>query len=230
MKILGSDFDNTLYFFNDEETTKKNVAAVKKFISKGNIFCIITGRTYLEIKEDLVKLGLPYTYMVCADGALIFDSTDYCLKKINLDRTIVERTVEILRENGYDPYLEDGYNITTNPDDCIKVSSLYATTKEEGIKIAERLAKELNVYAYASRRHVNVNNPLNDKKQAVERLAEVANLNITDFHVIGDDVNDYEMLEAFDAAMVERHNPMLDELNLPVYKTLADYIDYLLEK
>lgn len=229
MKILGSDFDNTLYFLNDEETTKKNVEAVKKFISKGNIFCIITGRTYLEIKEDLVKLGLPYTYMVCADGALIFDSTDYCLKKINLDRKIVERAVEILRENGYDPYLEDGYNITTNPDDCIKVSSLYATTKEEGIKIAERIAKELNVYTYASRKHVNVNNPLNDKKQAVERLAEVANLNAADFHVIGDDVNDYEMLEAFDAAIVERHNPMLDKLNIPVYKTLADYIDYLLE-
>lgn len=228
MKILGSDFDNTLYFLDDEEKTSKNIEAVKRFIAKGNIFCIITGRTYLEIKEDLTKLGLPYTYLVCADGALIFDSTDYCLKKINLDRKIVEETVKILKENGYDPYLEDGYNITTNPDDCIKVSSLYATTKEDGIRIAELISKELNVYTYASRKHVNVNNPLNDKKQAILRLAEVANLNPIEFHVIGDDVNDYEMLEAFNAAIVERHNPMLDKLNLPVYKTLADYIDYLM--
>ena len=228
MKILGSDFDNTLYFLDDEEKTRKNIEAVKRFIAKGNIFCIITGRTYLEIKEDLTKLGLPYTYLVCADGALIFDSTDYCLKKINLDRKIVEETVKILKENGYDPYLEDGYNITTNPDDCIKVSSLYATTKEDGIRIAELISKELKVYTYASRKHVNVNNPLNDKKQAILRLAEVANLNPTEFHVIGDDVNDYEMLEAFNAAIVERHNPMLDKLNLPVYKTLADYIDYLM--
>lgn len=228
MKILGSDFDNTLYFLDDEEKTRKNIEAVKRFIAKGNIFCIITGRTYLEIKEDLIKLGLPYTYLVCADGALIFDSTDYCLKKINLDREVVEKTVKILKENGYDPYLEDGYNITTNPDDCIKVSSLYATTKEDGIRVAKLISKELNVYTYASRKHVNVNNPLNDKKQAIIRLAEVASLNPTKFHVIGDDINDYEMLEAFDAATVERHNPMLDKLNLPVYKTLADYIDYLM--
>ena len=228
MKILGSDFDFTLYFKDDEEKTMKNVEAVKHFIAQGNIFCIITGRTYMEIKDDLVKLGLPYTYMVCGDGALIFDSTDYCLKKINLDRAIVEKAMKILQDNGYEPYMEDGYNITNNPDDCIKISSLYATTKEAGIKIAEDIAKELNVYTYASRKHVNVNNPLNDKKQAVLRLAEVANLNPNDFHVIGDDVNDYEMLEAFDAAIVERHNPMLDKLNLPVYATLADYIDYLM--
>lgn len=228
MKILGSDFDYTLYFKDDEEKTMKNVEAVKHFIAQGNIFCIITGRTYMEIKDDLVKLGLPYTYMVCGDGALIFDSTDYCLKKINLDRAIVEKAMKILQDNGYEPYMEDGYNITNNPDDCIKISSLYATTKEAGIKIAEDIAKELNVYTYASRKHVNVNNPLNDKKQAVLRLAEVANLNPNDFHVIGDDVNDYEMLEAFDAAIVERHNPMLDKLNLPVYATLADYIDYLM--
>ena len=183
----------------------------------------------MEIKPDLDKLDLPYTYMVCGDGALIFDSTDYCLKTVRLDRKIVERTMEILKNNGYNPYMEDGYNITTNPDDCIKVSSEYATTKEDGERLAEEIAKELNVYTYASRKHVNVNNPLNDKKQAIIRLAEVANLNIDEFHVIGDDVNDYEMLEAFDAATVERHNPMLDKLNLPVYGTLADYIEYLME-
>ncbi len=229
MKIIGSDFDNTIYFLNDEERTNKNIEAAKKFMAKGNIFCIITGRTYLEIKEDLTKLGLPYTYLVCADGALILDSTDYCLKAVKLDENIARRAFEILKNAGYDPYLEDGYNITDNFADCIKISSVYATTKEDGIVIAKQIADELNVYTYASRKHVNVNNPLNDKKQAVLRLAEVANLNVEDFHVIGDDVNDYEMLEAFDAVLVERHHPMLDELNIPVYETFADYVDYLLE-
>ena len=60
------------------------------------------------------------------------------------------------------------------------------------------------------------------------RLAEVADLNPNDFHVIGDDINDYEMLETFSAALVEKHNPLLDKFNLPIYKTLADYIEYLM--
>lgn len=227
MKILCSDFDNTLYFKDDVEKTTKNIESVRNFITQGNIFCIISGRTYMELKPDLIKLNVPYTYLVCADGAMILDSTDYCLKKINLDKETVEKAFNILKENGYDPYLEDGYNITTNTSDCIKVASFYATTKEDGIEISKRIAEELDVYAYASRKHININNKLNDKEQALIRLAEVANLNAKDFYVIGDDVNDYEMLEKFNAAIVEKHNPMLDKFNLPVYKTLADYIEYI---
>ena len=151
-----------------------------------------------------------------------------CLKKINLDKEIVERAFNILKENGYEPYLEDGYNITTNTSDCIKVASLYATDKESAIKISKQIASELNVYAYASRKHININNIKNDKEQALLRLAEVANLNPNDFYVIGDDVNDYEMLKKFNAAIVERHNPILDKINLPVYKTLSDYIEYIM--
>ncbi len=227
MKILCSDFDNTLYFKDDILKTAKNIESVRNFIAQGNIFCIITGRSYMEIKPDLTRINVPYTYLVCADGAMILDSTDYCLLKINLEKEKVERAYNILKENGYEPYLEDGYNITNNPNDCIKVASLYATDKEAAIKISKQISEELNVYAYASRKHININNIKNDKEQALLRLAEVANLNPKDFYVIGDDVNDYEMLESFKAAIVEKHNPMLDKFHLPVYKTLSEYIEHI---
>ena len=102
-----------------------------------------------------------------------------------------------------------------------------ATDKEAAIKISKQISEELNVYAYASRKHININNIKNDKEQALLRLAEVANLNPKDFYVIGDDVNDYEMLESFKAAIVEKHNPMLDKFHLPVYKTLSEYIEHI---
>ena len=54
----------------------------------------------MEIKSDLTRLNVPYTYLVCADGAMILDSTDYCLLKINLEKEIVEKVVNILKENG----------------------------------------------------------------------------------------------------------------------------------
>ena len=53
MKILASDFDNTIFFQNDEEITQKNVNAIKRFMKEGNIFCLITGRTYMDIKNEL---------------------------------------------------------------------------------------------------------------------------------------------------------------------------------
>ena len=228
MKILGSDFDNTIYFLEDSEKTNKNVESIKKYVSKGNIFTIITGRTYSEIKSDLNKIDIPYTYLICGDGALIFDSTDYCLSSTKISKELVEQVTLYMQERGYKPYLEDGYNITTNPDDCIKVTSLYATNKEDGIKLSNEINKKFNLYAYASRNHVNVNNPINNKKEAILRLIEIANFNKNDIHVIGDDINDYEMLEYFNGVIINKHNPILDNLNLPSYETISDYIEEIL--
>lgn len=42
MKILASDFDNTLYFHNSMK--ENDLKAIKKFQEKGNLFGICTGR------------------------------------------------------------------------------------------------------------------------------------------------------------------------------------------
>ena len=230
MKILASDFDNTIFFQNDEEITQKNVNAIKRFMKEGNIFCLITGRTYMDIKNELLNLDLPYTYMICGDGALIFDNMDYCLKRIKIEKNIVERALEILQENGYNPYLEDGYNITSNTDDCIKITATYIKDKLDGERVAELINDELPVYAYASRAHINVNNLLCNKRQAIYHLSELTNLNPKDFYVMGDSINDYEMLDEFNGAIIKKHNIILDKLHLPEYESLANYIEELCKK
>ena len=105
MKILGSDFDNTIYFLEDSLKTNKNVSSIRKYVSEGNIFIIITGRTYSEIKPDLNKIDIPYTYLICGDGALIFDSTDYCLSSTKIPKETVEQVFSFMKEKGYEPYL-----------------------------------------------------------------------------------------------------------------------------
>ena len=161
MKVLFSDFDNTIFFLNDENTTKKNVESIKDFINQGNMFCLITGRTYTDIKNELIKLDLPYTYLICGDGALIFDNLDYCLQRTTLDRGVAERVVE-------------------------------------------RINDELMVYAYASRVHINVNNPINNKRDAIKNIIKLTNIPTKDIYVIGDSINDYEMLEAYNSAVVKK--------------------------
>lgn len=227
MKVLGSDFDNTLYFLNDEELTKKNVEAIKKFMSLGNIFFIITGRTYMEIEKDLKKTQVPYTYLVCGDGAMIFDENRNCIQRIKLSKEISKKAVEILKEEGYEPYFEDGFKITNKIEDCIKISAVYKN-KKDAIKIAKRLNKELDVYAYASSAHVNINNSTNHKKLGVDRLISYAKLPKNKIHLIGDDVNDYEMLESYQGATLTKHNEKLDTLNIEKYETLYKYVEYLL--
>ena len=37
MKVLASDFDNTIFFLEDELKTKNNVEAIRKFIINGAV-------------------------------------------------------------------------------------------------------------------------------------------------------------------------------------------------
>lgn len=229
MQILGSDFDNTIFFPNDESLTQKNINAIKKYLEVGNVFFIITGRTYMEIEKDIKKLNIPYTYMICGDGAMIFNKSEECIEKIGLDKETVKNVIDILEKEGYEPYLEDGFAKINSYENCIKISAVYKE-KEDAIRVSKKLNELLNVYTYASSAHINVNNSVNQKKQGVDRLINLANLPINNLHLIGDDINDYEMLKHYNGVVISKHNPKLDELHLQEYKTLYEYIEFLLNE
>lgn len=229
MKVLGSDFDNTIFFSNDPIQTKKNIDAINNFREKGNIFCLITGRTFKETKDIIKELNLSFDYLVCADGAMIFNKDLECIKLNTLDQDVALKAIKILKDNDYEPYIENGYEITDTVVDCIKISAEYSKDKEDAIRVAKILNDTLDVYAYASRVHVNVNNPRNHKRQAVIDLSKIINIPLDNFYVIGDSINDYEMIEAYNSAVVKNYNKELETLHPKVCESVAEYIEELMK-
>ena len=227
MKILASDFDNTIYYLDDKEKNKKNVAAIKKFINQGNIFCIITGRNYSDLKILLNENDIPYSYLICEDGAKIFNNMDYCIDTILLDRKTIEQIIPILEENNCDYYLDDGYNKTEYLDDVVKIV-VNCTDEQEKNRIVQVVKEKVNIHIYASRTHVNIINKTVNKENALKKLFNLEELNFDLLSVIGDNDNDYEMLKAFKGAVIKKHHPILDELNKDEYETLSDYIESLM--
>lgn len=227
MKILASDFDNTIYFLEDEEKNKRNAFKINEFISNGNIFCIITGRNYSDLKNYLKKYNILYTYLVCDDGAKIFNSVDYCLDTINLDRNTIEKATYILDSINADYYLDDGYNKTTNINDCVKIV-VNCTDDEEKERIVKLIKEKVNVHIYASRTHVNIIEKSVNKEHALKRLLNIENLEYNKLYVIGDNDNDYEMLKTFNGAVIKEHHPKLNELKKEEFNELNEYIDSLL--
>ena len=51
--------------------------------------------------------------------------------------------------------------------------------------------------------------------------------NKEDIYVIGDDVNDYEMLSEFNGGVMTKHNKKLDSLNKKEFDTLYEFIEYV---
>ena len=228
MKILASDFDNTIYYLEDKEKNKKNVSAIKKFINQGNIFCIITGRNYSDLKKLLNENDIPYSYLVCEDGAKIFNNMDYCIDTILLDRNTIEEIIPILEENNCDYYLDDGYNKTEYLEDVVKIV-INCTDEKEKERMVRIIKDKINVHIYASRTHVNIINEVVNKENALKKLFNLEELNINLLKVIGDNDNDYEMLKAFNGGVIKEHHKILDSLNKPEYETLADYIEELMK-
>lgn len=223
MKILASDFDDTLYLANDEKQTQENINQIRKFIQQGNIFCIITGRNYTDLKLLLNKYNIPYSYLICEDGAKIFNNVDYCIDTVMLEKKEIDEIVPILEENNCDYYLDDGYNKTENRNDCVKIVVNCTDTKEKD-RLVKIIKEQVNIHIYASRTHVNIIHKTVNKEIGIKKLFNLENLDYNSLYVIGDNDNDYQMIKAFDGVILEKHNKILDELNKKSYKTLAEYI------
>lgn len=227
MKILASDFDNTLYI-KDEKTFKQNLSSLKKFISAGNIFCIITGRSYSNIKILLNEYQIPYSYLICQDGAKIFNNMDYCINTVMLDEKTILKIKEVFNENNTECLLEDGYNTTNNLNDCVKVLAKYKNL-QTATKIVEELQEKTSTNAYISTEHINVTAHDANKKTSIETLISLEKLPSTDIYVIGDSINDYDMLKEYKGAIMKNHHPILDNLSKKEYETFYEYIEELMK-
>ena len=229
MKILASDFDETIYYPEDREKTLKNIEAIRRFMAEGNLFCIITGRNYTKLKRDLIKYDIPYSYLVCEDGAKIFDSLDYCIHTILLREEEIKQVENILIKNNIDFYLDDGYNETNYYKDCVKIV-IRCLDPEERRRIIKLVKDKVNVHIYASTKHVNIIDRDVNKERALKILCYLEDLDINKIYTIGDSDNDYEMLKAFKGVIVSNHSKKLEELGKKEFNTFSDYVDYLIEK
>lgn len=225
MKILASDFDKTLYI-DDEDKLIKNIEAIKRFIISGNLFCIITGRNYSDLKILLNKYNIPYSYLICQDGAKIYNNMDYCINTVSLDSNVVNKVCELLDSKDYPYYLDDGYNITTNKSDCVKIV-IECSNKDEGKYIVNYIKENIDVYIYMSSKHINIVNKNVNKSNSLKKLVELEKLNINDIYVIGDDINDMEMLKDFKGAVMKSHTEAIGDTSKDEYNYLYEYIEEL---
>ena len=157
MKILVSDFDETIYFENDNNQTIINVESIENFTSNGNLFCIITGRNYTSIKPLLNKYNIKYSYLICEDGAKIFNNMDYCIDTTYLSKKDIEVISKILDELKCNYYLDDGYNKTEYLEDVVKIV-VECQDEQEKEEIVDYIKSKIDIHIYASRHHVNIIN------------------------------------------------------------------------
>ena len=215
MKILVSDFDNT--FFTNR--IDNNVDLVNKFRDEGNLFIIATGRPIYLIKPEIEKHNIKYDYLICNDGAVIFDEEDNIVDKTNIDyQTAIQIYNMIIRSNNVEHVYIDA--ITDFGDlDASDYNGVLALPydRDEALKLTEYINKKYpSVQAYMSHRWINVLSIEASKGIAIKFLENANSWDVNNIYVVGDNNNDASMLVYNNSFGIEAGNP--DYLDRCLYR------------
>lgn len=194
MKLLACDYDNTLNTFGIEMSM--NIEYIKKFLNKGNIFVLNTGRGYESIKREINKYKIPYTYLACYDGSIIFDNKGEIIYCNDLPKEIGKRIIQLKEENKMleiEPiYYQNKLIFYTL---SLKIVERPFLLELEKICLMNNLAYE--IYKVFTRYYFYVHSKDNNKAKVVEILASREQIAKEDIYTIGDNSNDLEMIKQF---------------------------------
>ncbi len=223
--ILASDFDNTIYV-EDKNQLQENIKYIKLWMRE-NIFVITTGRSYYSIYPLLVKNNIPYNYLICNNGAMVFDANNNIIESNPLPQDEIEKIKKIILENNLSYILDKGMEYTTD----FNVYPLMAifikrSSVENPTKIIDELNKNTKTYHYLSKNYISIENINIRKDKSLEKIGDY--LEINKIHCIGDGLNDIDMIKKYNGGLMKNHEKELDVLENKIYDSLSSYIKELI--
>ena len=239
MKLFVTDYDNTLYI-NDEEI-KDTINDLIELKKRDTMIVISTGRSLPSIKKEILRNNIPFDYLSCADGSLIYDNNYNLLKEHHMDKTIIKEIPNLIKniilediQYSYDTGYENTLDLTRNISSVNLVVFENCFTKE-----LKRKWKDLQIkypsYNYLSYKHfysvtksyiyyLCIKNKDVSKSKGIEFLANYLNIKKDDIFVIGDSDNDYEMIRDFNGVTVTNGTDKIKSVSKKVYNKISDYI------
>lgn len=223
MNLLVSDYDGT--FKSNLKNLKINITKISKFIEEGNKFVIATGREFNSIKREIIKYNIPYNYLVCNSGLVIFDSNDEVVYSSILkedDIHFIYKNLD-MSLNNYNTRLYNLYTQTSKLDEVLEVYVEF----EDLIGI-----KELKHHIESMRPDLicnQINNKLFighnlNKSTAIEFLMNKENIEKEKIYTIGNDLNDLEMLLNFNGYKMLKCNKKLLFRGIPTSRQVHTLI------
>lgn len=242
MKLFVTDYDNTLYV-NDEEI-KEAIKELERIRKKDFKVVISTGRSIPSIKKEVIKHNIPFDYLSCADGSLIYDNNYNLLKEHHMDKEIIKEIPNLVKnityeeiqysyDTGYENYLDLSKNISS-----VNIVIFENCYNNEMRKRWIDLQKRFPTYNYLNYKHfysvtksylyyLCIKNKDVSKSKGIEFLANHLNINKEDIYVIGDSDNDYEMIRDFNGVCVTNSTDQIKQVSKCVYKKISDFLKEL---
>ncbi len=240
MKLFATDYDGTLYV--DDKKMKSTVKKLKKLKKKDFIIVIATGRGYPSIKNQTTIHNIPFDYITCSDGSVIYNNEGIIKKKYLVNKDIIKPFEEFYKPINFEEIqysYPTGYsNILKEDDDDLIVLNVCVSNENYTTELVDsfiKMSKQYPDYNFLNYMHPNFSylciKPKGiSKSAAIEFIRKNNKIKKEDVYTIGDSSNDYEMIRDYNGACIENSVPELFTVAKKKYKSIDNYIDDILKE
>ena len=234
MKIFITDYDGTLFI--NENKIKSTVKKLTKLQNDDFIIVIATGRSYSSIKNQTTIYNIPYDYLICADGSIIYNKKNTIEKMYPMNNEIIKPLEEFYQTLKYEEIqfsYPEYYSNILNSDNKLLGINICLSTKNYNQEIVDdffKIANHYPNYNFLNYTHPNFSylcvKPKNISKSfAIKYLIKKHKVLKKDLYVIGDSLNDYEMIKDYNGVCVRNSYPEILKISKKIYENINDYID-----
>lgn len=200
--LIVSDYDGTLKNDKSGENMIINTEALNMLLKDKNYFMISTGRLYKSIKIEIQQFNIPFNYISCANGNILFDDTFKVIFKTKVSSKIMNELrpfyKQILEIESFDEY---GLSTTNNPTEY-----LIHLVEEQKVRrqIVEMLLSSPNFdYCTDGQNKYDIHIfKLSNKIKTIEIVRKNLNISNKDIYTIGDGSNDINMLKKYNGYII----------------------------
>lgn len=208
-KLLVSDYDGTFNIHNNRSGIDSNIDAVKKFVDSGNIFSLASARSFNSLKRETDKYKIPYDYLVCNNGGVVFDKDDNIIFFHPVLNSSLLKTLKYLNKLGILKRIlfKDFYgNITT---DLNEVCDIICTINADNLDKLNQIQEELNYLCSTPFFHLLVFSEKMDKVDGIDIIASKESITEESIYTVGNDFFDKNMLLRYNGYRMINSNPLL---------------------
>lgn len=234
MKLLASDFDNTLWF--EDHMKEDDASCIKLFQSQDNLFGLCSGRHINGINGLYNPFGIHYDFYIMLNGSIIYDADLNVIYHKNIPSKIAKEIYHALDEpNASFAYFNDLYLLYTKPsayknqiyssidsideitsDYVISFSLHYEIDEMEKAQFATHYINDnfgKYVHAFLNQNHVDVSAVGCSKGEGLKIIQQHFNISKNNTFCIGDSHNDLPMIKSIENSFTFTYSPqeVIDE-------------------
>lgn len=223
-KMLVSDYDQTLNF--DSLTFYFNLKKIREFRNNHNIFTLSTGRCFKSIMMEVRKYDIPYDYLSCSNGAILYNSDNQLLYASYIDSNVItyldeiSKNTELIKKIGYEqPY---GHLNIDDVTDCLINTTSLSNMKQLSNALKTDFSN-LDISNFF--RTIYISNAINNKSLTIEKIKQMEQLDDSDIFTIGDYDNDASMIKDYNGFNMLFSSRKAREHSLKTYFTVGQLIN-----